>query len=206
MKILDIIRNDDDLQEKISLVCDFEVYDEYDAPYDYFDAEFTMNGKIFGGTDDDGWFVLLEDNTIGYISGGDIGRIAENMQEFFSLIINCPSFEDFRLEDLYYEKNKELMKKLCNGIAKKDKMYFSEVSDLDYDAVKQEICKKLNIALDNDISENTLRKFYKAATREPMYGFIEDDELVSGLIYKDELDSSYPSLEERVEMWISDEE
>ena len=122
MKILDIIRNDEDLQEKISLVCDFEVYDEYDDPYDYFDAEFTMDGKIFGGTDDDGWFVLLEDNTIGYITGGDIGRIAENMQEFFSLIINCPSFEDFRLEDLYYEENKELLKKLCNGIAKKDKM------------------------------------------------------------------------------------
>lgn len=97
MDILSKILNNSELAEKIRLKCDIELYPQLQKPDDM-DGKITWNidGKAFGVDGSGGEFVLLSDGTIGFNSSeGETGRIAENIKELFSLLVNCPCFHDF---------------------------------------------------------------------------------------------------------------
>ena len=143
------------------------------------DGKITWNidGKAFGVDASGGEFILLSDGTIGFNSSeGETGRIAENIKELFSLLVNCPCFHDFLMPDIY--KDKILLKKYANKIEKQYREEFNDMTEYDWDTIKIEIAKELNFSLDDNIAENTLIKFFKAATREPQYQstYHEEDE------------------------------
>ena len=177
MDILEKILNNTELAEKIRLKCDIELYPELQDLYDE-DGHITWNivGKAFGADGSGGEFVLLSDGTIGFNSSeGETGRIAENMKELFSLLVNCPCFFDFLMIDLY--KDKVLLKKYAEKIEKEYREEFSDITDYDWDEIKREIAKELDFSVDDNIAENTLMKFYETATRELQYQatYHEDD-------------------------------
>jgi len=147
MDMLSKILNNSKLAEKIRLKCDIELYPELQKPDD-------MDGQIT-------W-------KIGFNSSeGETGRIAENIKELFSLLVNCPCFFDFLMPDIY--KDKILLKKYANKIEKQYKEEFNDMTEYDWDTIKSEIAKELNFSLDDNIAENTLIKFFEAATRESQY-------------------------------------
>jgi len=142
------------------------------------DGQITWNidGKAFGVDGSGGEFILLSDGTIRFNSSeGETGRIAENMKELFSLLVNCPCFFDFLMIDLY--KDKILLKKYADKIEKEYREEFSDITDYDWDKLKREIASELDLPVDDNIAENTLVKFYEVATREPQYQstYHEDD-------------------------------
>ena len=97
MDILAKILNNNELAEKIRLKCDIELYPQLQKPDDM-DGQITWNidGKAFGVDGSGGEFILLSDGTIGFNSSeGETGRIAENIKELFSLLVNCPCFLTF---------------------------------------------------------------------------------------------------------------
>lgn len=179
-KIMDILKkilNNPELTEKIRLKCDIELYPELQDLYDE-DGHITWNieGKAFGADGSGGEFVLLSDGTIGFNSSeGETGRIAENMKELFSLLVNCPCFFDFLMPDIYADK--ALLKKYADKIEKEYREEFNDITDYDWDEIKREIAKELDFSVDNNIAENTLMKFYETATRELQYQatYHEDD-------------------------------
>lgn len=169
MNILLKILNNRELAEKIRLKCDIELYPQLQKPEDM-NGQITWNidGKAFGVDGSGGEFILLSDGTIGFNSSeGETGRIAENIKELFSLLVNCPCFNDFLISDIY--KDKILLKKYANKIEEEYKKDFNKLTGYDWDTIKSEIIKELDFPLDNNIVENTLMKFFKAATREPQY-------------------------------------
>jgi len=177
MDILEKILNNNELAEKIRLKCDIELYPELQKPDDI-DGQITWNidGKAFGIDGSGGEFVLLSDGTIGFNSSeGETGRIAENIKELFSLLVNCPCFFDFLMPDIY--KDKILLKKYADKIEKEYREEFSDITDYDWDKLKREIASELDLPVDDNIAENTLVKFYEVATREPQYQstYHEDD-------------------------------
>ena len=122
MDILSKILNNSKLAEKISLKCDIELYPQLQKPDDM-DGQITWNidGKAFGVDASGGEFILLSDGTIGFNSSeGETGRIAENIKELFSLLVNCPCFHDFLMPDIYKDKIllKNMLIKLKNNIEK----------------------------------------------------------------------------------------
>ena len=177
MDILEKILNNNELAEKIRLKCDIELYPQLQKPDDM-DGQITWNidGKAFGIDGSGGEFVLLSDGTIGFNSSeGETGRIAENIKELFSLLVNCPCFFDFLMPDIY--KDKILLKKYADKIEKEYREEFSDITDYDWDKLKREIASELDLPVDDNIAENTLVKFYEVATREPQYQstYHEDD-------------------------------
>ena len=177
MDILEKILNNPELAEKIRLKCDIELYPELQDLYDE-DGHITWNieGEAFGADGSGGEFVLLSDGTIGFNSSeGETGRIAENMKELFSLLVNCPCFFDFLMPELYADK--ALLKKYADKIEKEYREEFSDITDYDWDEIKREIAKELDFSVDDNIAENTLMKFYETATRELQYQatYHEDD-------------------------------
>lgn len=177
MDILKRILNNPELAEKIRLKCDIELYPKFQDLYNE-DGHITWNieGKAFASDASGGEFVLLSNGTIGFNSSeGETGRIAENMKELLSLLVNCPCFFDFLMPDLY--KDKILLKKYADKIEKQYREEFNDMNKYDWDTIKNEIAKELDFPIDNNIAENALMKFYKVATREPQYQatYHEDD-------------------------------
>ena len=177
MDILEKILNNSELAEKIRIKCDIELYPQLQKQDDM-DGQITWNidGKAFGVDGSGGEFVLLSDGTIGFNSSeGETGRIAENMKELFSLLVNYPCFHDFLMPDIY--KDKILLKKYADKIEKEYREEFSDITDYDWDKLKREIASELDLSVDDNIAENTLVKFYEVATREPQYQstYHEDD-------------------------------
>ena len=169
MDILSKILNNSELAEKIRLKCDIELYPQLQKSDDM-DGKITWNidGKAFGVDGSGGEFILLSDGTIGFNSSeGETGRIAENIKELFSLLVNCPCFHDFLMPDIY--KDKILLKKYVDKIEKEYREEFSDITDYDWDKLKREIASELDLPVDDNIAENTLIRFFEATTREPQY-------------------------------------
>ncbi len=96
MDYLKILRENPDLAEEFDSLFDFFLLDEL-SPRD--DAEgrctFSLPGMAFARDGSGGEYHLLEDGSIGYYSSeGEAGRLAESMDDLFSLLVSCICWHD----------------------------------------------------------------------------------------------------------------
>ena len=79
------------------------------------------------------------------------------------------------MPDIYADE--ALLKKYAEKIEKEYREEFNDITDYDWDEIKKEIAKELDLSVDDNIAENTLMKFYEIATKEPQYQttYHEDD-------------------------------
>ena len=175
MDILKIILSDTKLKDKIYNKCDIEIYAKMKKPEDMNGCTiWNIDGMAFACDGSGGEFVLLSDGTIGFNSSeGETGRIAKNMTNLFSLLINCPCFHDFLIEDLY--KDEILLKKYADAIENEYREDFNQHYEDDWDNIKTDIATMLGFSVDNKICENTLKKFYETAKKEPQYQYTYED-------------------------------
>jgi hypothetical protein len=173
MDLLDIIKRDNDLHEKVNVFCDIEIYPEYQKPNDVNKTMFwNIDGMAFGSDASGGEYVLLNDNSIGFNSSeGETGRIAENIVELFELLLNCSCWMDYLFIDLY--KNDEMMQKYSLKMEMDNEEMFNEdIKIIDtkftYKEMQKELLGKLSIKEYYDIVD-LLKKFYETAIREPRY-------------------------------------
>ncbi|MBQ3565617.1 MAG: hypothetical protein IJA12_00415 [Oscillospiraceae bacterium] len=165
MDIIDAIRNDSFTEKLLKKLCDFQLCDELTS----------KNEKIFakshciGDNESYNKYVLLDNGVIGFISRGNDeveGCIAENLTDFFELIINYPDFLDFvsvelfngLYEELFYKENEILLKKLLS-IFKPDNI------------IKHALSEQLGIAVDDKTALNSIYKFYSAVKKGISNGY-----------------------------------
>jgi hypothetical protein len=182
MDLIETIRNDKELVEKIMKFFDIEIYPKEQKPDDFNgSAIWNIDGMAFGCDASGGEYILLKDNTIGFNSSeGECGRLAENITELFELILNISCWMDYLYIDLY--ENDEMMNKYITKAEKdyeKDyNKHFNEnnVKENNYKNIQNTLLEKLSIKIcDNKIE--LLKRFYKTANREPkyIYTFTEED-------------------------------
>ena len=90
MDYLKILRENPNLAEEFDSLFDFFLLDEL-SPRDEADgrATFTLPGMAFARDGSGGEYHLLEDGSIGYYSSeGETGRLAESMDDLFSLLVS----------------------------------------------------------------------------------------------------------------------
>jgi hypothetical protein len=170
MDFLDIIRKDNDLHKRIKIFCDIEIYPELQKPIDA-DGSMVWNiiGKAFGRDGSGGEFVLLNDNSIGFNSSeGETGRIAENINELFELLINCSCWMDYLFIDLY--KDDEILKKYLQKMEFDNENSFNEYNrnEYVYKDIQMELLEKMQIKKYDNINE-LLKRFYETSNRAPQY-------------------------------------
>lgn len=175
MDILKKISADPVLAHKIMLKCDFEIYHDFQEPESVENTVWNMDSKAFGADASGGEFVLLSDGSIGFNSSeGETGRIAEDIKEFFSLIVNCPCFMAFLVKELYQDET--FLGKYAQAVENQYREDFNSLLEGDWDSLKKEISEALEIELDLALHNHTLKKFYQAATREPRYQYVFTDD------------------------------
>lgn len=165
---LQVIREDKQLRILLMQECDILFYDQLK------EVEFSQNNEVyslspiaFAKDGSGGEYVILEDDSIGFIgSEGQVGRVAESLDDLLTFLIHAGSISDFSCRLLY--QNKDLLAKFCQGFIKKVRDNYRSKGE-DWDKVRAGIAKKLRIYFNPDKLEELAMNFYKTATRTPLF-------------------------------------
>ena len=169
MDYLKILREDPDLADEFDSLFDFFLLDEL-SPRDDADGRctFSLPGMAFARDGSGGEYHLLEDGSIGYNSSeGETGRLAENMDELFSLLVNCICWQDCCDAKQYLDS------KTLEEYGQRQRVI--NLEDIDMDSWRR-VANVLGISVDKELAP-VLERFRKATQRQPLYQcvFREDD-------------------------------
>lgn len=169
MDYLKLLRENSALAEKFDVLFDFCLLDAL-TPRD--DAggryTFTMPGVAFAVDGSGGEYHLLEDGSIGYNgSEGQTGRLAENMDDLFTLLVSSICWRD------YCDKKQYLDLKTLEEYGQARRGMILE--DIDIDSWRR-VSDAFGICVDKELAP-VLERFCKATQRQPLYRcmFREDD-------------------------------
>lgn len=166
MDIIKILRENHDLSELLEDICDIKILPRFIPPQDE-GGRLTYNiaGRTFAKDGTGGEYILLEDGSAGYWgSEGQSGRMADSLNEFFTLVVNCPYWQDYVCIEPY--KDLESLSSFAKDIFDEYAQSFQEAPDINFYTIHKELADGLGIALNKDLSE-ILMKFYHSAGRRP---------------------------------------
>ena len=187
--MLDIIKNDKDVHECLCNIFDINVHAQSKGiDNEAGHVKYSKDGVVFAVAGDGSEYIILEDNTVCFHgSEGRVGRIAENINEFFELILNCPYWEDY-IEKEKYDNQKNLTD-YANQIY--EALSYEMKSDgIDLRERQEFLAERLKINLYTNIAENVLIKLYSCSNREQRFyvEYSEDDgeqNISSGTIFNE---------------------
>ena len=187
MNQLQVIREDKQLRILLMQECDILFYDQLK------EVEFSQNNEVyslspiaFAKDGSGGEYVILEDDSIGFIgSEGQVGRVAESLDDLLAFLLHAGSISDFSCRLLY--QNKHLLEKFSQGFIDKAREYYQSKGE-DWDKVRAGLAQELGLEFKPEKLQELALKFYQSATRLPLftckysYG---DDEYVCDSILSD---------------------
>lgn len=168
MDFIKMLREDNDLSDLLCDVCDIEIFPEFKIPQDE-SGHLTYNipGKTFARAGSGSEYILLEDGSIGFWgSEGACGRIAENLQDFFEFVVNCPYWQDYLDEDEY--QNQEDLSEFTREVYEGHMENAADLCDFDLPEAQQELAKRMGIEIKADVVD-ILMRFYYCTKREPRF-------------------------------------
>ncbi len=168
MNKLQYIRENKQLNILLMRECDIYFYEETGKiQFSENNEEYSIGCEAFAQDGSGGEYVFLEDGSIGFIgSEGEVGRATESLDELLTFLIHTGCIYDFNCRHIY--RNRELLKAFCNGYISKIRENYKAENE-DWDRVRSSIANSLSLAFTPDKMEDIVMKFYKAATREPVF-------------------------------------
>ena len=168
MDFIKMLREDNDLSDLLCDVCDIEIFPEFKIPQDeYGHLTYNISGKTFARAGSGCEYILLEDGSIGFWgSEGACGRIAENLQDFFEFVVNCPYWQDYLDEDEY--QNQEDLSEFAREVYEEHMENATDLCGFDLPEAQQELAKRMGIEIKADVVD-ILMRFYYCTKREPRF-------------------------------------
>lgn len=168
MEKLEAIKDNNHLRNLLLAECDIYFYDHIrEVQFSDSNEEYSLACQAFAQDGSGGEFVILEDQSVGFIgSEGQVGRVAESLDDLLTFLIHAGSISDFSCRLLY--QNKDLLAKFCQGFIKKVRDNYRSKGE-DWDKVRAGIAKKLRIYFNPDKLEELAMNFYKTVTRTPLF-------------------------------------
>lgn len=165
---LQVIREDKQLRILLMQECDILFYDQLK------EVEFSQNNEVyslspiaFAKDGSGGEYVILEDESIGFIgSEGQVGRVAESLDELLTFLIHAGSISDFSCRLLY--QNKDLLAKFCQGFINKARQNYQSKGEK-WDKVRTLLAKELGLEFQPEKLQELALKFYQSAIRTPLF-------------------------------------
>ena len=185
MNQLQVIREDKQLRILLMQVCDILFYDQLK------EVEFSQNNEVyslspiaFAKDGSGGEFVFLEDESVGIIgSEGQVGRIAESLDDLLTFLLHAGSISDFSCCLLY--QNKHLLARFCQGFINKARKNYQSKGE-DWDKVRTGLAQELGLEFQPEKLQDLALKFYQSAIRPPLftckYSHGEDEYLCDSIL------------------------
>ena len=148
--------------------CDILFYDQLK------EVEFSQNNEVyslspiaFAKDGSGGEYVILEDQSIGFIgSEGQVGRVAESLDELLTFLIYAGTISDFSCRFLY--QNKHLLAKFCQGFINKARENYQSKGEL-WDKVRAGLAQELGLKFQPEKLQELAFNFYQSAIRTPLF-------------------------------------
>ena len=165
---LQVIREDKQLRILLMQECDILFYDQLK------EVEFSQNNEVyslspiaFAKDGSGGEYVILEDDSIGFIgSEGQVGRVAESLDDLLTFLLHAGSISDFSCRLLY--QNKDLLVKFSQGFIDKARENYQSKGE-DWDKVRTGLAQELGLEFDPEKLQELALKFYQSAIRTPLF-------------------------------------
>ena len=168
MNQLQVIREDKQLRILLMQECDILFYDQFK------EVEFSKNNEVyslspiaFAKDGSGGEYVILEDQSIGFIgSEGQVGRVAESLDDLLTFLIHAGSISDFSCRLLY--QNKDLLSKFCQGFINKARQNYQSKGEK-WDKVRTLLAQELGLEFEPEELQELAFNFYQSAIRTPLF-------------------------------------
>ena len=188
-ELFKMVLENEDLREKTEALFALDFKDLTLVKDEYPDYEFNIDGKVFAEDGGAGVYILLEDGSIGYVCFDfplECGRIAENLVEWFELLLNCANFW-LNYADRKYLENLEALEKKVEESEPKGQEQFEDAYGDDmpsYLELQKELSEKLDIKIYDSVAKDILQRFFKTAERESKFTtkYVPDNEIAKELI------------------------
>ena len=177
MDKLQEVRENEQLRILLMTECDIYFYDKIsEVQFSGNNEEYSLACKAFAQDGSGGKYVFLEDNSIGFIgSEGQVGRVAESLDDLLTFLLHAGYISDFSCRHLY--QNTDLLKAFCRGYVSKIRESY-QVKQENWDQVRGNMAQKLSLDFNPENLEEVAMTFYQAATREPVFSckYIDGEE------------------------------
>ena len=185
MERLQIIKNNQHLRRLLLDECDIYFYDHIrEVQFSNNNEEYSLACQAFAQDGSGGEFVILEDDSIGFIgSEGQVGRVAESLDDLLTFLLHAGSISDFSCRLLY--QNKHLLEKFSQGFIDKARENYQSKGE-DWDKVRTGLAQDLGLEFDPEKLQELALKFYQSAIRTPLftckYGHAEDEYVCDSIL------------------------
>lgn len=144
MEKLEAIRDNNHLRNLLLAECDIYFYDEIrEVQFSYNNEEYSLACQAFAQDGSGGEFVILEEHSIVFIgSEGQVGRVAESLDDLLAFLLHAGSISDFSCRLLY--QNKELLAKFCQGFINKARQNYQSKGQ-EWDKVRTLLAQELGL-------------------------------------------------------------
>ena len=168
MNQLQVIREDKQLRILLMQECDILFYEQLK------EVEFSQNNEVyslspiaFAKDGSGGEYVILEDQSIGFIgSEGQVGRVAESINDLLTFLLHAASISDFSCRLLY--QNKDLLSKFCQGFINKARENYQSKGEK-WDKVRTLLAQELGLKFQPEKLQELAFNFYQSAIRTPLF-------------------------------------
>ena len=168
MDRLQIIRNNQHLRRLLLDECDIYFYDQIrEVQFSYNNEEYSLACHAFAQDGSGGEYVILEDESIGFIgSEGQVGRVAESLDDLLTFLIHAGSISDFSCRLLY--QNKDLLAKFCQEFINKARQNYQSKGEK-WDKVRILLAQELGLEFQPEKLQELAFNFYQSAIRTPLF-------------------------------------
>lgn len=177
------VRNDEALANILCRVFDVELFPELSEPEnDNGHMAYSIPGKSFAAVGDGSEYILLDDGSVGFWgSEGQCGRIADSLDDFLELVVNCPCWEDvINLSGWYAQwhrvdfADEDSVRVYLRLLEEKNRLFSEREPELSEG--RAAVSARLGVTLCGDVSPLVV-KLWHCANREPrlVCTYTEDD-------------------------------
>lgn len=168
MDRLQIIRNNQHLKRLLLDECDIYFYDQIrEVQFSNNNVEYSLACQAFAQDGSGGEFVILDDQSIGFIgSEGQVGRVAESLDDLLTFLIHAGSISDFSCRLLY--QNKDLLAKFCQEFINKARENYQSKGE-EWDKVRTRLAQELKLKFQPEKLQELAFNFYQSAIRTPLF-------------------------------------
>ena len=165
---LEAIKDNNHLRNLLLAECDIYFYDEIrEVQFSYNNEEYSLDGHAFAQDGSGGEYVILEDGSIGFIgSEGQVGRVAESLDDLLAFLLHAGSISDFSCRLLY--QNKDLLVKFCQGFLNKVRENYQSKGE-EWDKVRAGLAQELRLEFKPEKLQELAFNFYQSAIRTPLF-------------------------------------
>ena len=185
MEKLEAIRDNNHLRNLLLAECDIYFYDEIrEVQFSYNNEECSLACHAFAQDGSGEEYVILEDQSICFIgSEGQVGRVAESLNDLLAFLLHAGSISDFSCRLLY--QNKHLLAQFCKGFIDNARENYQSKGE-DWDKVRTGLAQELGFEFNPEKLQELALKFYQSAIRTPLftckYGHAEDEYVCDSIL------------------------